>query len=129
LKFVGALLGRASRFAPLAVILIPPQHLLQDGVDDVVRVALNEPSIVFEQIIDRLFEFYFPCHDPWCFLNDRHTVPPLAMSASSELAVTVEKTVGTIYRAAGRERPHELFGRLKAEKVGSLPPDLVFFPR
>jgi hypothetical protein len=27
----------------------------------------------------------------------------------------------------GRERPHELFGRLKAEKVGSLPPNLVFF--
>ena len=30
---------------------------------------------------------------------------------------------------AGRERPHELFGRLKAEKVGSLPPDLVFSQR
>ena len=27
----------------------------------------------------------------------------------------------------GRERPHELFGRLKAEKAGSLPPNLVFF--
>ena len=27
----------------------------------------------------------------------------------------------------GRERPHELFGRLKAEKVGSLPPVLVVF--
>src|SRR6266404_5600129 len=30
-------------------------------------------------------------------------------------------------RTCGRERPHELFGRLKAEKVGSLPPNLVFF--
>ena len=29
----------------------------------------------------------------------------------------------------GRERPHDIFGRLKAEKVGSLPPDLTFFPR
>lgn len=27
----------------------------------------------------------------------------------------------------GRERPHELFGRLKAEKVGSLPTNLVIF--
>ena len=27
----------------------------------------------------------------------------------------------------GRERSHELFGRLKAAKVGSLPPNLVFF--
>jgi hypothetical protein len=44
------------------------------------------------------------------------------MCVSSELPVTVEKTAGTIYRAPGRERPHELFGRLKAEKVGSLPP-------
>ena len=39
----------------------------------------------------------------------------------------VEKTPGT--SAGGRERPQKLFGRLKAEKVGSLPPDLVFFPR
>ena len=46
---------------------------------------------------------------------------------SSELPVTVEKKAGTDYRAGGRERPHELFGRLKAEKVGSLPPDLTFF--
>jgi len=46
---------------------------------------------------------------------------------SSELPVTVEKTCGTNYRAAGRERPHALFGRLKAEKVGSLPPNLVIF--
>jgi hypothetical protein len=38
-----------------------------------------------------------------------------------------EKTPGTDFCAEGRERP--LFGRLKAEKVGSLPPDLVFFPR
>jgi hypothetical protein len=27
----------------------------------------------------------------------------------------------------GRERPNELFGRLKAEKVGSPSPDLVLF--
>ena len=27
----------------------------------------------------------------------------------------------------GRERRHELLGRMKAEKVGSLPPNLVFF--
>jgi hypothetical protein len=38
----------------------------------------------------------------------------------------------SIHRVAGigsigRERPHELFGRLKAEKVGSLPPVFVVF--
>ena len=29
----------------------------------------------------------------------------------------------------GRERPQNFFGRLKAKKVGSLPPDLVFLAR
>jgi hypothetical protein len=95
----------------------------------VVCAALDEPGIVFEQLVDRLFELHFPSHDRWCFLNDRHCVSPLVLSFPSELPVTVEKTAGTIYRAAGRERPHALFGRLKAEKVGSLPPVLVFFPR
>src|SRR6266436_1866189 len=126
---VGARLRSAPRFSPLAVVLIPPKHFLQGGVDDVVCTALDEPGIVFEQLVDRLFELYFPSHDRWRFLNDRHWVSPLVLSVPSELPVTVEKTAGTIYRAAGRERPHALFGRLKAEKVGSLPPDLVFFPR
>jgi hypothetical protein len=129
LGFVGAELCRAARFAPLPVVLVPPEHFLQDGIDDVVGVALDEPGIVFEQFVDRLFESYFPSHDYWCFFNERHNVPPLVMCVSAERPVTVEKTAGTIYRAAGRERPHELFGRLKAEKVGSLPPDLTFFPR
>src|ERR1700687_2557431 len=37
------------------------------------------------------------------------------------------KNDGTNSPAGGRERPHDLFGRLKAEKLGSLPPDLTFF--
>jgi len=48
---------------------------------------------------------------------------------SEILRRAVEKTSGTATWAAGRERPQELFGRLSAEKEGSLPPDLVFFPR
>jgi hypothetical protein len=48
----------------------------------------------------------------------------------------VGQILGSVYATAqnaapkflgGRERPHELFGRLKAEKVGSLPPNLVIF--
>jgi hypothetical protein len=31
---------------------------------------------------------------------------------------TGEETAGTEHGASGRERSHELFGRLKAEKVG-----------
>src|SRR6516225_3598623 len=49
--------------------------------------------------------------------------------ALSKLRCTVEKTSGTVTSAGGRERPQRLFGRLKAKKVGSLPPDLVFLPR
>jgi hypothetical protein len=51
------------------------------------------------------------------------------MCASFELPVTVEKWPARFTVPPGRERPHALFGRLKAEKVGSLPPVLVFFPR
>jgi hypothetical protein len=129
LSCFGAGLLVAPRFAPLAVVLIPPKDFLQHRVEDVVGVALDEPGIVFEELVDWLLEFYFPSHDPWCFPNDWHDVPPLLICVVSELAVTVEKTAGTIYRAAGRERSHELFGRLKAEKVGPLPPVLVFFSR
>ena len=45
----GAGLCRAARFAPLAVVLVPPEHFLQDGIDDVVGVALDEPGVVFEE--------------------------------------------------------------------------------
>src|SRR6185437_13817396 len=76
---VGVGLGRAARFAPLPVVLVPPKNLLDHGIDDVIRVALDEPSVIFEEFVDRLLEFYFPSHDPWCFLNDRHSVPPLLM--------------------------------------------------
>jgi len=53
LSFVGAGLWGAPRFAPLAVVLIPPEHFLQDGIDDVVGVALDEPSVIFEKLVDR----------------------------------------------------------------------------
>jgi hypothetical protein len=129
LSLVSAGLCRAMCFAPLAVVVVPPEHFLQDGIDDVVGIALDESCVVFQEFIDRLFQSDFSGCDFWCFLNDRHGVPPLAMRVSIELPVTAEKNTGTIQRAAGRERPHELFGRLKAEKVGSLPPDLTFFPR
>src|ERR1700689_5987594 len=109
-------LVRAMCFAPLAVVMVPPQHFLQDGIDDVVGIALDKPCVVFQKFIDRLFQSELPGCDFWCFLNDRHGVPPLMMRVCSELPVAAEKTPGTIQRAAGRERLHELFGRLKAEK-------------
>src|ERR1700677_2528662 len=129
LTLVSARLCRAMCFAPLAVVMVPPEDFLQDGIDDMVGIALDKPCVVFQEFIDRFFQSDFPGCDFWCFLNDRHGVPPLVMRVCSELPVTAEKTPGTIQRAAGRERLHELFGRLKAEKMGSLPPVLVFFPR
>src|SRR5260370_23434598 len=110
LGFVGAELCRAARFAPLPVVLVPPEHFLQDGIDDVVGVALDEPGIVFEQFVDGLFESYFPSHDPWCFLNERHTVPPLVMCVSSELPVTVEKTAARFTVPQGGSDPMNFLG-------------------
>src|ERR1700723_487970 len=129
LSLVGAGLCRAMCFAPLAVVMVPPEHFLQNGIDDVVGIALDKPCVVFQEFIDWLFQSDLPGCDFWCFLNDRHGVPPLVISVCSGPPVTAKKTPGTIQRAAGREHPPELFGRLNAEKVGSPPPVLVFFPR
>jgi hypothetical protein len=88
-----------------------------------IRAALNEPSVVFEELIDWLFEFYFPSHEARRFLDYWHGLSPFPNSCHRG------KKTGTRIRAAGRERPHETFGRLRREKVGSLPPDFAFLPR
>ena len=51
------------------------------------------------------------------------------MICVSGLVTAVEKKSGTEVCAEGRERSHGIFGRLEAEKVGSLPPNLTFFLR
>src|SRR5215831_9905639 len=58
--------------APLAIVLIAPKDSLQDRIEDVVRAALNEPGIVFEQIIDGLFETNLANLDCRCLFYDRH---------------------------------------------------------
>src|ERR1700732_691695 len=118
LRLVGGLC-RAMRIAPLAVIVVPPEHFLQDGIDDVVGIALDKPCVVFQEFIDRLFQSNFPGCNFWCFLNDRHGVPPLVMRVCSELHCG--KTPGTIRRAAGRERPHELVWAAESRKSGVAP--------
>jgi len=57
-----------------------------------------------------------------CVTNGK--IVSLVLRNSSRCAA--DKTWSRFLRD-GRERLHELFGRLKAEKVGSLPPNLVFF--
>src|SRR5439155_11906758 len=42
-----------------------------------------KPSVIFDEFDDRLLDSYLPSHDPWCFLNDRHSVPPLLMPVFS----------------------------------------------
>jgi hypothetical protein len=115
--------GRGSaRVTPLAVVRVSPQFL-EDTVDDMIRAALDEPSIVFEELIDWLFEFYFSSHEARRSLNDWHSLSPFPNFCHRG------KKAGTRTRAAGRERPHETFGRLGRKKVGSLPPDFAFLPR
>src|ERR1700683_3774868 len=92
LSLVGAGLCRAVCFSSLAVVMLPPERFFQDGIDDVVGIALDEPCVLFQEFVDWLFQSDFPGCDFWCFLNDRHGVPPLVMRVCSELPVAAEKT-------------------------------------
>src|SRR5258706_1556487 len=60
--------------------------------------------------------------DP-CVANGK--IVPLALRNTSRW---VREQNESRFLRNGRERPYVLFGRLKAEKVGSLPPNLMFFP-
>jgi len=52
--------ARPALLPPLAVILVAPKGLLQNGVDDMVRAALDELRVVIEQHAHRLLHAYFP---------------------------------------------------------------------
>jgi len=54
-------------------------------------------------------------------LNDRHGVPPLLMCVSFRTPCPVEKTAGTIYRAAGREATPRTFWAAESRKSGVAP--------
>src|SRR5437899_2157415 len=62
-----------------------------------------------------------------CFLISG-MFPPVLVPCISEIPGRGKKS-GTICVPEGGSDPETLFGRLEAEKVGSLPPDLTFFPR
>jgi hypothetical protein len=51
LRLVSAGLCRAMCFAPPAVVVVPPEHFFQDGIDDVVGIALDKPCVVFQEFI------------------------------------------------------------------------------
>jgi hypothetical protein len=75
-----------------------------------VELADGEPSVIFEEFVDRLLESYLPSHDPWCLLNDRHSVPPLLMRIFSELPVTVEKQSARFTVPEGGSDPTNFLG-------------------
>ena len=51
----------------------PAKHLLEDGIDDVIGAALDEPSVIFEEFVDRLLELTSRVMIPGAFLIDRHS--------------------------------------------------------
>jgi hypothetical protein len=59
-------------FPPPAIVLVAPEILLDDGVDDVIRAAFDESRIVLKQLLDGLFDVYLQGDDGWCFLDEWH---------------------------------------------------------
>ena len=120
--------GRSSTalFAPLPIVLVPPESFLQDGIDDMVRVALDELRIVIEQsltgssmrtsrvriagafltigMVFLLLEFDSP-NFPQRGKNGRHRTVP-----------------------QGGSDPKNFLGGWKPEKWGRSRPFLYFFP-
>jgi hypothetical protein len=93
---------------------------------------LSKLSLMFSSTRTWIIAF-FDCFGGAFRIDNRFLLSPhkLSDSVSDKLfapLLHVDKTLPRAVRGA-RERPHELFGRLKAEKVGSLPPDLAFCPQ
>jgi hypothetical protein len=61
----------------LAIVLVAPEGFLKHGIDDEIRVALNELRVVIEQSADGFFYVYLARDDGRGFLNDRHWLSPV----------------------------------------------------
>jgi hypothetical protein len=111
---------------PFAVFRVAPQ-LLEHGIDDVVRAAIDESRIVVEEFSNRRLDPDFSRDDDGLLLDECHSAfPPVAGCGASETPGRGKKA-GTVCVPKGGSDLAS-FGRLKAEQVGSLPPDLTFFP-
>jgi len=100
----------------------PPEHFLQDGIDDV-GVALDEPSVIVRGVRDRLFD-YFRVMIPGAFLTIAWC-PPLLMCFLPNSHVTVEKTAARFTGPQGGSDPTN-FLALKAKKWGRSRPFWCF---
>src|SRR5437016_782514 len=68
-RFPGA---RSALIAPLAVVLVAPQRFLQNGINDVIRAALDELGVVVEKCAYGFLHANFARKDVWSFLYDWH---------------------------------------------------------
>src|SRR5579862_6861890 len=64
--------GRAVLFTPPPIVLVAPEILSEDGVDDVVWAAVDEARVLLKQLLDGFFDFYLQRDDGWRFLNQWH---------------------------------------------------------
>jgi len=76
LGLVRAGLSRATRFAPLAVFLIPPEFFLENGIHNVIGAALNEPGVIVDEFADGGLDVELPSHDSVLLLDQWHVGPP-----------------------------------------------------
>src|SRR4029077_17329328 len=96
------------------------------GIENMVGAAFDELGVIIQQDTDGLLQLKFAGKNCRGLLDDGHGVFSFTVR-SPKLSVPGGKNRKHRTRCRGRERPQELFGRLKAQKVGSLPPDLDLF--
>ena len=128
------------------------KSILSDSATNKCRSSVDELGILPELEIDiflntnlnrRIANQLWWCFQDWHFFGSPFSWPAMQAlvrnSVRSSCLADARPNVGMTRRISGcwallpgakngRERPQELFGRLKAEKVGSLPPILKYFP-
>jgi hypothetical protein len=114
-----------ARVAPPPVFRVSPQ-LLEHGIDDVVHASVDESCILVEKFSDRSLDSGFSRTITACFLLTA-ILNFLLFSIAILPKLLPGKKARLVCRRAGAT--HASLGRLKGEKVGSLPPHLTFFPR
>jgi hypothetical protein len=112
-----------ARVAPPPVFQVSP-HLLEHGIDDVVHASVDESCILVEKFSDRSLDSDFSRTITACFLLTA-ILNFLLFSIAILPKLLPGKKARLVCRRAGAT--HASLGRLKAEKVGSLPPNLTFF--
>src|SRR6516164_5030508 len=71
--------------APFAIVLVAPEVPLDHRIDDVVRRAVDEPGVVFKQLLHGLLDLHLEGYDLRRLLNQWHCGSPLVYWAPKSI--------------------------------------------